>query len=141
MWVKSTTEVKLRARRARDLRRNCRSTEGGGERPLEESAPRKRVPHRFLTSGNAHAEPPSWWPLQSARRKIGAADDDTQPAARSVAACDAPQAGPPRRCCEDDPQRKARIKARATFQAGGQYRQSPSRSSTDASGCALMPDH
>src|SRR5215471_21806225 len=38
------------------------------------------MPHRFLTSGNAHAEPPSW--LQSARRKIGAGDDDTQPAAK-----------------------------------------------------------
>src|SRR5262249_57047305 len=48
-----------RGRRERHLRRHCRGGEGGGERPLEEAAPRKRMPHRFLTSGNAHAKPPS----------------------------------------------------------------------------------
>src|SRR5262249_56010785 len=45
-------------RRERHLRRHCRGGEGGGERPVEEAAPRKRMPHRFLTSGDAHAKPP-----------------------------------------------------------------------------------
>src|SRR5262249_59845793 len=39
---------------------------------------RKRMPHRFLTSGNAHCQTSIWRPLRSARRKIGAADDDAQ---------------------------------------------------------------
>src|SRR5262249_41465151 len=79
-----------RGRRARHLRRNCRGGEGGGERPLEEAAPRKRMPHRFLTSGNAHAKPPFWRLLRSAQRKIGAAADDVQPQrTRAVAACNA----------------------------------------------------
>src|SRR5262249_61015789 len=34
------------------------------------------------------------------------------------------QVGPPRRCYEDDHQSEGGIKARATFPAGGQYRQS-----------------
>src|SRR5262249_60623916 len=129
-----------RGRRARGLRRNCRGAEGGRERPLEETAPRKRVPYRFLTSGNAHAEPPSWRPLQSARRKIGAADDDTQPAAKE--GC-----GRLRHAARSDP--RADVTRTITKAKGGSKRaqlsrqaantgNQPSRSGTDASGRLLM---
>src|SRR5262249_3155209 len=41
------------------VRRSCRGNKRGGKCPAEEASSRQCMPHRFLTSGNTHAKPPS----------------------------------------------------------------------------------
>src|SRR5262249_29719838 len=126
VWVKSTTEVNLRAGAASAISGAIavaakEAASAPLKKPRRESAGRTASCHPGTHMPNLHFG----GPLRSARRKIGAADDDRQSAAdagrcRLRRGTDPTRVrGSPPTYCEDAHQREEGPGGSATLEAGG----------------------